>query len=877
MAIIKSTEGEDFRDIVSLPDLFVSWRQRNSKSFIKKTLDYFYNVALNQYKMNSDTFVKNYRLIKGVLTPEDFYEDSSETKSFVDNVLGGLPSYIKHYSIMTNIINELVGEMTSRPDEFRVKAFDDNSKSEELEYRTEVMYNHAISLMIESLRLKINPDEIPDNVSPDEYMRQISEQAAAVMSEQLDSYTSVAERWGNKVLEAIKVELNLKEIKEELARDIIISNHAYAHFYEDKSDLGFNIKAENPRNIWKISSSDSKYTSDVNGRRNSTSAVGTISVMTISEIMENFPEITNEEIEYLKDNNHLKSIFVPSTESNFNNPSSSGIASIKYDTRDPFIVQERMIAEAELSYLGTSDTFFDSLFSSTSVSALGISERYVVMVAYFVGKKKIGKVTYVDPLGFEQTMVVDENFIQDSVPNIVSIEWEWKNQIYKGVKIGEVYHITEFNFLPYFPIIGISFETKNTPSRSLVDLMKPFQVIFNICMNQIYEKLSSEIGNIGIINIRRVPRTKDGDERDTLEVWTEEAKERGIAFEDDSPEQGRFPSNTSVARQIDLTKDKEIASRINLAEWAKSQCREIVGITRERLGSVASTQTATGVNASISQSFNQTEPIFVSLEYLMGQIYQAIIDASLYIEVKKPYSSVSYISDRGEASMIYVSSEDLKFRSLKVFPTNRPEDKQFFRDLRSLAGIVLQNGRLLDVIELYSTSSVRKMRHIYREFEKKKAEMEEAAAKREFEAQAAKMELEKMKILEERYLEEKRMAHEAYQKELDRIAMLEGKRITALGYGNVEGEDLNKDSVYDLMQEENLEIKKKKATDDYFLKLKKIEQDYSIALEELALKREELKYKRDNMVNDIAVAKINASDENKNIKTSKEGGKKRKK
>jgi hypothetical protein len=40
-----------------------------------------------------------------------------------------LPAYVKHYSIMTTPINELVGEISKRPDAFRVKAFDDDSKS----------------------------------------------------------------------------------------------------------------------------------------------------------------------------------------------------------------------------------------------------------------------------------------------------------------------------------------------------------------------------------------------------------------------------------------------------------------------------------------------------------------------------------------------------------------------------------------------------------------------------------------------------------------------------------------------------------------------------------------------------------------------------
>jgi hypothetical protein len=41
-----------------------------------------------------------------------------------------LPAYVKHYSIITTPVNELVGEISKRPDTFKVKAFDDDSQAQ---------------------------------------------------------------------------------------------------------------------------------------------------------------------------------------------------------------------------------------------------------------------------------------------------------------------------------------------------------------------------------------------------------------------------------------------------------------------------------------------------------------------------------------------------------------------------------------------------------------------------------------------------------------------------------------------------------------------------------------------------------------------------
>jgi hypothetical protein len=111
------------------PDQFKTDKEKEDDSWIKNTMDYFANRAYAEYTKNRDTFVKNYDLMKGILRMEDFYQDTN-VKSFTEMLVGDLklPAYVQMYSIMTTPVNELVGEITKRPDTYRVKAFDDDSK-----------------------------------------------------------------------------------------------------------------------------------------------------------------------------------------------------------------------------------------------------------------------------------------------------------------------------------------------------------------------------------------------------------------------------------------------------------------------------------------------------------------------------------------------------------------------------------------------------------------------------------------------------------------------------------------------------------------------------------------------------------------------------
>ena len=158
-----------------------------------------------------------------------------------------------------------------------------------------------------------------------------------------------------------------------------------------------------------------------------------------------------------------------------------------------------------------------------------------------------------------------------------------------------------FKLLDYCPIIGLVHEVKNTEAKSLVDMMKPFQVIYNVCLNQMYKLLEKEVGKVYLTSIRHIPVPKDGDAQDALDVWEMEARNRGVVFIDDSPENLKSPSSFNQFRDIDLTRTQEIQSRYNLAIQMKNECWELIGMSRQRLGSISASETATGTNTAIDR------------------------------------------------------------------------------------------------------------------------------------------------------------------------------------------------------------------------------------------------------------------------------------
>jgi hypothetical protein len=215
------------------PDQFVTDKEKEDPDWVKNTVDYLCNVAYAQYNRNAQTFAKNYDLVKGILKPEDFYQNP-EVRSFAEQILGdnSLPAYVKHYSILNPPLNTMVGEATKRPDLWKAKAFDDESKSEELQFKTQ-MFQDYIS---QQVRSGVEQNLLAQGVTLDDLEEgQFEQMTMEKLQEYLTDYTSMAERWANHIIEAAKVMFNMKEKSEEGIRDLLIANQEHYHVYEVNS------------------------------------------------------------------------------------------------------------------------------------------------------------------------------------------------------------------------------------------------------------------------------------------------------------------------------------------------------------------------------------------------------------------------------------------------------------------------------------------------------------------------------------------------------------------------------------------------------------------------------------------------------------------
>lgn len=869
MAIVLFTKkytSPDFALLNRYPDQFVSEKTKNTTDWWKINMDYWYNISIQQYSFNKKKIVPNYELVKGILRRSDFYSEPerNEILTFTETILKNedLPAFVKHYSIMTPVINDLVGELSKRPDNAFVKAFDDDSKSEELQFRTDTLQK----LILDTVKEQVLSSMAQQGVDIGQQQEQVEQMTQQKAQEYLTSYTSMAEKWGSRVLELMKIRFNLKEKSEDAFRDLLVSAQQYFHIYEDTSQFGFNVEVLNPRNVWKLMRMDERYLSDPLDPNAGAYACGTIHIMEFSEIVSKFGNILSEdEIEHMRDISQ-QGYLLTGRKSNLISPVTPGWNSVEYDTYDPAVLQYRRLMESEVGE--NRDELKDLLGLSSSAAVYG--NKFLVTRAYWCSKKKIGKLTYIDEDGQVQTVLVDENYKNNAHPQQISLEWGWINQWYQGLKIGmDIYHVKPLEILDYCPIIGALYEVKNVQNPpSLVDQMKPFQMLYNVAMNQLFRLLEKDMGVVFLTSIRHIPVPKEGDHQDAIEMWETEAREKGIIFVDDSPENIKGTSSFNQHSKIDLSRSNEIQTRYNLAMQMRSECWRLVGISEQRLGEMRATETATGVNSALSQSYAQTEPLFAQHEYTINKLYQALLDAALYVESNKPKSTISYITTEGEHTFVQVNGSDLKLKELGVFVTSRAEDAQNFKEFRQLSQAMLQNGASpYEISVLYATKSMRKMQEIYKNLKEQQDQFQQQEQQQKQQAlEQQQQQFEQAQQLAQ-LQHEKDQAFESYQREQDRFSK---EKVAMIGASKGEGEEDPYAAAADSRDSTRLGLEMSKAEREYQMKVQELTQkqqqillQHSQAESNVDLQREKIKVERHKVDQQVRIAKMNKANKPK--------------
>jgi hypothetical protein len=285
------------------------------------------------------------------------------------------------------------------------------------------------------------------------------------------------------------------------------------------------------------------------------------------------------------------------------------------------------------------------------------------------------------------------------------IDWIWINEVWGGIKIGPnrpafwgmnnpgginpIYlglNGGKPGKLPFqfkgdatlygckLPVEGSVFGDRNTRSISLVDLMKPYQIGYNIVNNQIADILVDELGTVIMLDQNALPRHSLGEDwgKNNLAKAYVAMKNFQMLPLDTSITNTENALNFQHYQVLNLEQTNRLLSRVNLATYFKNQAFETIGLNPQRMGASIAQQTATGVEQAMNASYAQTEQYFIQhSDNLMPRVHEMRTDLAQYYHANKPNIRLQYITGTDEKVNFEMNGTDFLMRDLNIFCTTK--------------------------------------------------------------------------------------------------------------------------------------------------------------------------------------------------------------
>jgi hypothetical protein len=342
------------------------------------------------------------------------------------------------------------------------------------------------------------------------------------------------------------------------------------------------------------------------------------------------------------------------------------------------------------------------------------------------------------------------------------------------------------------PVEGAVFSDRNTKSTALIDLMKPYQIGYNIVNNQIADILVDELGTVIMLDQNTLPKHSLGEDwgKGNYANAYVAMKNFQILPLDTSITNTENALNFQHFQKLDLEQTNRLMSRIQLGNYFKQQAYEVIGVNPQRMGQQISQQTATGVEQAVNASYAQTEVFFIQhCDYLMPRVHQMRTDLAQFYHSTKPSARLSYITSADEKVNFEIEGTDLLMRDLNIFASTTANHRAVLEQLKQMA---MQNNTtgasIYDLGKVVQSDSIAELNNALKDSEQKQQQMKQQEMQQQQQMQEQALQA---KAQEEKLKRDFDMAEAEKNRQRD-ILIAE---IRAAGYGAAV--DVNKNEMSD--------------------------------------------------------------------------------
>ena len=721
--------------IPNLPPHQLPFKRKN-KEWRKKFVDWADSKTFSTNSLVRKSVMHkkiNYDLLRGVLHMSDL-----ELILNPDHLKAGfIPDRITHYPIMNSKLNVLIGEESKRVFDFRVVITNPNSISE--------IENNKRDAIRERLQQLLSDDSL----SEDDFNQKLEQMNDFFTYE----YQDMREVRANCLLNHYMKELNIPlEFNKGFRDAATVAEEIY------QCDIRGGEPTFEKVNPLKIRIYKSGYSNKIEDA----DMIAIEDYWSPGKITDTY----YEEIESLSSSDKKKLIEL--LDSNIAGSAADHDSMDNIDDRNGFINMNLIGDEA----IATNGYYFDpmGLFSDgvdDSMMPYDIAGNVRVLRVYWKSRRKIKKVKSYDTETGEETFdFYPETYIIDKDKGEEETIF-WVNEAWEGTKIGKDIYIgmrpraVQYNRLSnpsrcHFGIVGSIYNMNDDRPFSLVDMMKPYNYLYDAIHDRLNKHLAKNWGKIVQLDLAKVPKGWD------VEKWLYFAKTNNLAIVDSFKEgnsglaKGHLAGslNNASSGVIDAEMGNIIQQEVNLLEFIKMEMSDVVGISKQREGQISNRETVGGVERATLQSSHITEWLFYMHEDVKKRALECFLETAK-IALKGRTLKFNYILGTGALQISEIDGDEFAENDYGLIVDSSNATQKLNSKMDILAQAALQNQALgfSTIMKLYGSCSLAEKQRMVEANEKRIQEQQQ-------QQQQQQMEIQQMQIQQQASTEQARMEQE---------------------------------------------------------------------------------------------------------------------
>ena len=721
--------------IPNLPPHQLPFKRKN-KEWRKKFVDWADSKTFSTNSLVRKSVIHkkiNYDLLRGILHMSDL-----ELILNPDHLKAGfIPDRITHYPIMNSKLNVLIGEESKRVFDFRVVITNPNSISEIENTKRDAIRERLQQLLSD------------DSLNEDDFNQKLEQMNDYFTYE----YQDMREVRANCLINHYMKELNIPlEFNKGFRDAATVAEEIY------QCDIRGGEPTFEKVNPLKIRVYKSGYSNKVEDA----DMIAIEDYWSPGKVTDTY----YEEIESLSASDKKKLIDL--LDNNVAGAAADHDSMDNIDDRNGFINVNLIGDEA----IAANGYYFDpmGLFSDgvdDSMMPYDIAGNIRVLRVYWKSRRKIKKVKSYDSETGEETFdFYPETYIIDTDKGEEETIF-WVNEAWEGTKIGKDIYIgmrpraVQYNRLSnpsrcHFGIVGSIYNMNDDRPFSLVDMMKPYNYLYDAIHDRLNKHLAKNWGKIVQLDLAKVPKGWD------VEKWLYFAKTNNLAIVDSFKEgnsglaKGHLAGslNNASSGVIDAEMGNIIQQEVNLLDYIKMEMSDVVGISKQREGQISNRETVGGVERATLQSSHITEWLFYIHEDVKKRALECFLETAK-IALKGRTLKFNHILGTGALQISEIDGDEFAENDYGLIVDSSNATQELNSKMDMLAQAALQNQTLSfsTIMKLYSSCSLAEKQRMVEANEKKLQEQQQ-------QQQQQQMEIQQRQIQQQAATEQARMEQE---------------------------------------------------------------------------------------------------------------------